>query len=77
MVVEEAKILNKQILITDTAAREVVRDYKNSQIFENSEEGIYNGLKDIIKNGKKKNNNIENNYNNQYIIKKIVELVGE
>lgn len=77
MVVEEAKILNKQILITDTAAREVVRDYENSQIFENSEEGIYNGLKDIIKNGKKENNNIENNYNNQYIIKKIIELVGE
>lgn len=77
MVVEEAKILNKQILITDTAAREVVRDYENSQIFENSEEGIYNGLKDIIKNGKKENNNTENNYNNQYIIKKIIELVGE
>lgn len=77
MVVEEAKILNKQILITDTAAREVVRDYENSQIFENSEEGIYNGLKDIIKNSKKENNNTENNYNNQYIIKKIIELVGE
>lgn len=77
MVVEEAKILNKQILITDTAAREVVRDYENSQIFENSEEGIYNGLKDIIRNGKKENNNTENNYNNQYIIKKIIELVGE
>jgi glycosyltransferase involved in cell wall biosynthesis len=40
MVVEEAKILNKQILITNTAAREVVRDYKNAQIFENSEKGI-------------------------------------
>lgn len=77
MVVEEAKILNKQILITDTAAREVVRDYKNSQIFENSEEGIYNGLKDIIKNSKKENNNTDNNYNNQYIIKKIIGLVGE
>lgn len=77
MVVEEAKILNKQILITDTAAREVVRDYENSQIFENSEKGIYNGLKDIIKNSKKENNNTENNYNNQYIIKKIIELVGE
>lgn len=77
MVVEEAKILNKQILITDTAAREVVRDYKNSQIFENSEEGIYEGLKNIIQNNIKENNNIENNYNNKDIIKKIIELVGE
>lgn len=75
MVVEEAKILNKQILITDTAAREVVRDYKNSQIFENSEEEIYNGLKNNI--NKKQISNIENNYDNQYIIKKIIELVGE
>jgi len=75
MVVEEAKILNKQILITDTAAREVVRDYNNSQVFENSEEGIYNGLKNNM--NKKQINNVENNYNNKYIIEKIIELVGE
>ena len=75
MVVEEAKILNKQILITDTAAREVVRDYNNSQIFENSEEGIYNGLKNTV--NRKQISNTENNYNNQYIIEKIIELVGE
>ena len=75
MVVEEAKILNKQILITDTAAREVVRDYNNSQVFENSEEGIYNGLKNNM--NKKQINNAENNYNNKYIIEKIIELVGE
>lgn len=75
MVVEEAKILNKQILITDTAAREVVRDYNNSQVFENSEEGIYKGLKNSM--NKKKINYEENNYNNQYIIEKIIELVGE
>ena len=75
MVVEEAKILNKQILITDTAAREVVRDYNNSQIFENSEEGIYNCLKNTV--NRKQISNTENNYNNQYIIEKIIELVGE
>ena len=38
MVVEAAKILNIPILITDTAAREVVKNYLNAQIFENSEE---------------------------------------
>lgn len=78
MVVEEAKILNKQILITNTASREVVRDYYNSKIFDNTEEKIYEGLKDVIKNHKKENNsNSENNYNNKNIIKKIIELVGE
>lgn len=77
MVVEEAKILNKQILITDTAAREVVRDYTASKIFENSEQGIFNGLKVIIENNQKESNNLENNYNNKYIIEKIIELIGE
>ena len=77
MVVEEAKILDKYILITDTAAREVVRDYKNSKIFENTENAIYNGLKNIIEKGKKEKDNITNNYDNKYIIKKIIELVGE
>ncbi len=48
MVLEEAKILNKKILITDTAARESVEDYENAQIFENSEDGIYKGLKSVI-----------------------------
>lgn len=75
MVVIEAKILNKYILITDTAAREVVKDYKHAQIFANSEEAIYNGLKSNI--NKKEINETENNYDNQYIIKKIIELVGE
>ena len=75
MVLEEAKILNKYILITDTAAREVVKDYKNSQIFENSEDGIYNGLKNNI--NKKQINNTQTDYNNKHIIEKIIELVGE
>lgn len=75
MVLEEAKILNKQILITDTAAREAVRGYSNAQIFENSEEAIYEGLKNNI--NKKDSNNKTNNYDNKYIIEKIIELVGE
>ena len=77
MVVEEAKILNKQILITDTAAREVVFGYDTAQIFENSEEGIYEGLKENIENFVKVPDDIENNYNNKFIIEKIIELVGE
>lgn len=78
MVVEEAKILNKKILITDTAAREVVRDYPNVKIFGNSEEDIYNGLKEVIENNENQHiDNTENSYNNKYIINKIIELVGE
>ena len=48
MVIEEAKILNKPIIITDTAAREALVNYKNSKILNNTEEGIYNGLKKAI-----------------------------
>ena len=48
MVLEEAKILGKKIIITDTAAREAVEKYKNSVILENEEEKIYEGLKEII-----------------------------
>ena len=56
MVLEEAKILDKYILITNTAARETVENYNKSKIFENTEEGIYEGLKNkynqIIENQK-------------------------
>lgn len=77
MVVEEAKILNKQILITDTAAREVVFGYEAAQIFENTEQGIFEGLKENIENYVKIQDDIDNNYNNKFIIEKIIELVGE
>lgn len=78
MVVEEAKILNKQILITDTAAREVVKDYNNSKIFENTEDGIYKGLRKIIQDSKLKKEKQENiEYNNEKIIEKIIKILGE
>ena len=38
MVLEEAKILNKNILITNTAAREAVEGYNKKSIIENTEE---------------------------------------
>ena len=38
MVLEEAKILNKFIIITDTAAREAVDGYNNKIILENTED---------------------------------------
>ena len=54
MVLLEAKLLNKKILITDTAAREVVQNYEKATIVENSEKGIYNGLQKIINQNKNK-----------------------
>ena len=49
MVVEEAKILNKKIIITDTAARESFGDYANGMIVPNTEKGIFDGLSKMIK----------------------------
>lgn len=77
MVLEEAKILNKEIIITDTAAREAVRNYKNSLILENSESGIFEGLKKIIQKGKEKKKKIDVQYDNLDILEKITKLVGE
>lgn len=77
MVLEEAKILNKKIIITDTAARESLNGYKKGIIIDNTEEEIYNGLARIIKNGKDTVTDEQYKYNNEDKIKKIIELVGE
>lgn len=78
MVLEEAKILEKPILITDTAAREAVEKYENSKIFENTKQGIYDGMKEIIR--KKKTNSNTNQkeiekYDNHEIIEKVVSII--
>ena len=48
MVLDEAKILNKQIIITDTAAKESIQDYEKATVLENNEKDIYEGLKKIL-----------------------------
>ena len=82
MVLEEAKILGKNIIITDTAAREAVEGYSNKYVLENTEEGIYNGLLKVLeenmKNGKdKENEEVKEQYDNSNIIKEVKELIGE
>lgn len=76
MTILEAKILNKPILITDTAAREAVQNYYKSYITDNNEQGIYNGIKDSIKMlpewKKNEKQAIDENYD---IIKQIEKLV--
>ena len=73
MVLEEAKILGKHILITDTAAREAVEGYNNAQIFPNTEKGILEGLRKI---SKKLENNVSISYNNNERLEQIIELIG-
>lgn len=79
MVLEEAKILQKPIIITNTAAREAVEKYEMAKILENSQEGIYRGLKEVIlKRNEKKEKKIKIvGYDNSDIIEKIRELVGK
>lgn len=77
MVLEEAKILNKPIIITNTAAREAVRGYKNATILENTDIEIYQGLKEIIQKSKKEKRQEEIAYDNSNILEKIIKLVGE
>lgn len=76
MVLLEARALNKYIIITDTASKEALENYSNKKIAENSEEGIYLALKEVLTS---KNNNIAiNNFNeNEEIINKIINLLGD
>lgn len=74
MVLDEAKILNKKILITNTAAREAVENYKGAMIFENTEAGILNGLKNVLNNNAKFDTEI-NKFNNEGILEEIKELL--
>lgn len=77
MVLEEAKILGKPIIITDTAAREAVEKYEMAEILENTESGIYKGLKKAILYDKKQEEMKKIEYDNSRIIEKIKKLVGE
>lgn len=73
LVLLEAKALNKFIMITDTAAREVLINYQNSLIVSNNEEGIYQGIESILK--KKKKENIIKEEDNSDLIEKIKEVL--
>lgn len=72
----EAEILNQYILITDIASKEVVKDYPNKEIFPNTEEGIYNGLKKIIEEKKIRSKEHYTVTNNEKIIESIKQLIG-
>ncbi len=76
MVIEEAKILNKNIIITNTAAKEAVKNYSKKWILENTEDAIFEGLKQVLK----KNIVFEEEkikYDNEDLIQKIEKILGE
>ena len=76
MVIDEAKILNKNIIITNTAAIEAVEGYSKKIIIENKEDAIYEGLKQILtKKFEFEENEIK--FDNEYLIEKIEKLLGE
>lgn len=76
MVIEEAKVLNKKIIITNTAARECLSNYSNSLIVDNSEMGIFKGLADIISEKYIFKNEFVVNDENEVILDKIIGLIG-
>lgn len=80
MVLVEAKILGRFICITDTAARETLQDYARANIVENSEDGIYKGIKEFVERKEKYlRQNSENvvKYDNEKILYEIRNLMGD
>lgn len=75
MVLLEAKVLNKRILITDTAAREVLINYSNSLIVTNDKGGIYEGMKEFIQAPKSKGG--KKAFSNKELLDEIKEVLGE
>ena len=77
MVLLEAQILEKFIIITNTAARETIKNYRNSKILDNNEEAVYKGLEDIVKNKNKylRKKEEKQKYNNERILNKIINLI--
>lgn len=78
MVLEEAKILDKHIIITDTAAREALKNYEKGIIVSNDYDGIYKGLEKIIEHKANFKDNITKqvNYNNENILAQIKNIIN-
>ena len=60
MVIEEAKIFNKKIIITDTAAKEALKGYEKGIVVKNDEQDIYIKLKSLLQGEQEKQERQEN-----------------
>ena len=77
MVLEEAKILNKPILVTNTAAKEAVMNYDKKIIIENKEDDIFDEMRNVLQ-GKYIFLDEENksyNYDNKYLLDQIKNVL--
>ena len=90
MVLEEAKILNKPIILTNTAAIECAKEYDKAIILENNFDGIVKGLEKELKsdnikylnNPEEKSNNLEEYYiklqkRNEEVQEKIIRKIKD
>lgn len=69
MVIEEAKLLGKYILITNTAAREAIKNYPDALLMENSTQGIIDGMREVLIHQCKPNTEIS--YHNDTILEEV------
>ena len=77
MVLEEAKILEKIILVTDTAAKEVVINYDKKIIIDNNEDAIFDEIKNVLQ-GKIiffDEENKKYGYDNKYLLEQIKNIL--
>ena len=79
MVLLEAQILEKFIIITDTSARETLQNYNNRMIVDNDEEAIYVGLSKLLKNKEEyiKTDYNTQKYNNLDLLEEIKKIINE
>lgn len=77
MVLEEAKILDKYIIITNTGAREAVQGYSKSLVVENSEKGLQEGIQEVITQKIYQKEEKTKKYSNDSIIQEVKKLIGE
>ena len=77
MVLEEAKILNKPILVTNTAAKEAVMNYDKKIIIENKEDAIFEKMRDVLqcKYSFLDEENESYNYDNKYLLEQIKNVL--
>ena len=77
MVLEEAKILNKSILATATAAKEAVINYDKKLVIENNKDAILNEMRNVLQ-GKYSILEAENKcyyYDNNNLIEEIKNIL--
>ena len=77
MVLEEAKIMNKPILVTDTAAKEAVKNYDKKIIIENNEDAIFDEFKNVLQDKYifLDEVNTRYNYDNKYLLEQIKNIL--